>query len=361
MGKIALARDIYSQATKQCMTVSQLLERLDPSSEGSKLTAFERCLKEQEILTQSNPSKGIYASNVEAFYRTEESKLLFPEAIGTVLRESLVSESIISYLIGMETPIVGNAYKTVYCKNTTANTKAAKRRRVTEGAELPESSLVTADHATNIRKFGNKIKATYEVIRWMKFDMLALHIKRIGQQAGHDEVLEVLDVIKDGDGNLNPATIYTNTGLDSSATSGTLSQDAFISFLLNFFPYKCNTVIANTSGLLQVLNILFPASTASHLVALLVGGMALPAKVKMPQGLFSEFVLLYEPQLEAINAHPAVYGLDQRYAIEKVKEIGSDIQEADRFISNQTEILTISENAGFNKVMIEASAILEIN
>lgn len=361
MGKIVLTKDMYDQAKKEHVSLSQLLERLDPTSDGSKLTAFERQLKEHSIVTQSIAAKGIYASNVEAFYRTDESKVLFPEFVATSLRESLIADSILPYLVAMTTPIDSNTYKTIYCKNTASNKKAAQRKRVTEASELPESKLVSAENATKIYKYGNQIKASYEVIRRMRLDMLQLHVRRIGQQAGHDEVLDVLDVIKDGDGNDNAATIYKNTTLDTNATSGTLSQNAFISFLLKFFPYRCNTLIANEAGLLQILSILFPASTASHMIALLVGGMALPARVEMPQGLFSEFILLYEPQIETVNAHPAIYGLDKRFAVEKLLETGSDIQEAARFITNQTEVLTISENSGFDKILQEASAILEID
>lgn len=361
MSKIALNRDMYKQAREQEMTLSQLLERLDPTTEGSKLTAYERLLKEHGIVTQSIASKGIIASSVDAFYRTDDSKVLFPEFIGMTLRESMIADSILPYLVGMTTPISGNAYRTVYCKNTAANKKAAQKKRVTEAAELPKSRLVTAENTTKIYKYGTAIEASYEVIRRMRIDMLAVHVRRIGQQGANDQVIDILDIIKDGDGNDNAATVYKNKTLDTAATAGTLSQNALISFLLKFYPYKCNTMVANEAGLLQVLSLLFPASTASHLVALLVGGMALPTRVQMPQGLFAEFVLLYDPQVETINAHPAIYGLDQRYAIEKVQEIGSDIQEADQFIMNQTQVLTISENAGFDKIFPEASAILEID
>lgn len=361
MSKLALNRDLYKQAREQEMTFSQLLERLDPTAEGSNLTAFERQLKEHEIVTQSIASKGVIASSVDAFYRTDESKVLFPEFIGMTLREAMVADSILPYLVGMTTPINSNAYKTIYCKNTPANKKAAQKKRVTEASELPKSRLVTAEHATSIYKYGTAIEASYEVIRRMRIDMLAVHVKRIGQQGANDQVIDILDIIKDGDGNENAAIVYKNRTLDAAATAGTLSQNALISFLLKFYPYRCNTMVANEAGLLQILTLLFPASTASHLVALLVGGMALPTKVLMPQGLFAEFVLLYDPQVEVVNAHPAIYGIDQRYAIEKVQEIGSDISEADKFILNQTNVLTISENAGFNKIMSEASAILEID
>jgi hypothetical protein len=361
MGKIVLSADMYKQAAKEEITFSQLLEKLDPTPEDSKLTAFERQLKEHNIVTKSIPEKGISASKVEAFYRTEDSKILFPEFIGTTMRESLIATSILQYLVGLTTTIDGNTYKTIYLEDTTANKKAVQRKRVTEASELPKSKLITADHAINIWKYGNQIEASYEVIRRTKIDKITVHVRRIGQQAAHDEVLDILDIVKDGDGNSNAATVYKNTELDTAASSGTLSQNAFISFLLEFFPNKCNTMVANKAGFLQIMSLLYPAATASQLAALLIGGMALPARVKLPQDLFAEFTVLYEPQVETINAHPAIYGLDQANAIEKVVEAGSDIMEADQFIKNQTKVLTISENAGFCKIDKKASAILEID
>jgi hypothetical protein len=148
MAKVSLSRDMYNQAKAEGITLSQLLDRLDPNADGSKLTALERQFKEQGIVTKTIPEKGINASKVDAFYRTDESKVLFPEFVGATLRESLIADSIVQYLVGMTTPIEGNAYRTIYCKNTSANIKAAKRKRVTEATDLPKSRLVTAENTT---------------------------------------------------------------------------------------------------------------------------------------------------------------------------------------------------------------------
>jgi hypothetical protein len=40
-------------------------------------------------------------------------------------------------------------------------------------------------------------------------------------------------------------------------------------------------------------------------------------------------------------------GIDARYALERITEIGSDIQETTRFIERQTELMTFTENDGF--------------
>lgn len=93
----------------------------------------------------------------------------------------------------------------------------------------------------------------------------------------------------------------------------------------------------------------------------LLKGMAITARVELPQQLWTNVTLLYNPNVEKINNHVALYGLDRRYAVEKVVEAGSDIQEADKFITNQTQVLTISETAGFARMFGEAAKILEID
>jgi hypothetical protein len=360
MSKITLHRDMYRHASEQGITFSQLLEQKDPTSEGSKLSAFERQLKEHKIVTQSIPAKGIIASTVEAFYRTDESKVLFPEYVATQLREALVASSILPYLVATTTPIDGNSYRTIYCDDSTENKKSAQKRRVTEATELPKARLKTRENSVKIWKYGRQIEASYEVIRRMRIDLLAVHLRRLGEQTAQDEVEDVLAVIKDGDGNANTsAEVLKNKTLDS-ASEGKLTKEAWIRFLLKFYPYQCNTVVANEDGLLQVLNIIYP-SDSTQMMDFLLKGMSITAKVELPQGLWTNVTLLYSPAVEKLNNHVALYGIDRRYAIEKIQETGSDITEADRFITNQTQILTVSENAGFASMFAQAAKILEID
>ncbi|HUV85330.1 MAG TPA: hypothetical protein VMV86_06430, partial [Methanosarcinales archaeon] len=56
-----------------------------------------------------------------------------------------------------------------------------------------------------------------------------------------------------------------------------------------------------------------------------------------------------------------VHGINKQYAIEQVAEAGSDISEAARFILNQTQVLTVSENDGYSKLFKEATKTLNIN
>ena len=352
-----LSMDLYRQAHSREMTLSMYLESLDPSPEGSKLDAFERLMQEAGIVTRNIPEKNIFSSKVDAFYRTDENKLLFPEYIARTLVQAMVQYPVFQYLVAARTMIDSNVYKAAYLDlDDASNKKATQMRRVTEAAELPVAKLKLGESAINIYKYGRAIEASYEALRRMSIDVFNIHLQEIGVQAADNKIAEILTVIKDGDGNNNAATIYQASGLDSPATTA-LTRTAWIKFLLKFYPRACNTVVADEEGLLQILGVLYPASTVAGLMdELLANGLNI--SVQLPQNIVTNVTLLYSPYVEKINNKHAIYGLNRESAIEEIVEVGSTISEVDKFIKNQTELLTISENSGFRKILKKSSAIM---
>lgn len=362
MAKIALSNltpDLYRQAHSEAMTLSMFLEGLDPSPEGGKLDAFERLMQEAGIVTSNIPEKNIFSSKVEAFYRTDENKLLFPEYIARTLVQAMVQYPVFQYLVAARTMIDSNVYKAGYLDLDDAkNKKATQMRRVTEAAELPIAKLKLGESAINIYKYGRAIEASYEALRRMSIEVFNIHLQEIGVQAADNKVAEILSIIKDGDGNNNAATSYKAKGLDSSFSTA-LTRTAWIKFLLKFYPRACNTVVSNEDGLLQILGVLYPASaTAGLMDELLAKGLNI--SVSLPQGFVSNVTLLYSPYAEKIDGKVALYGLNRESAIEEIVEVGSTINEVDKFIKNQTEIMTVSENSGFRKILKKSSAIMTL-
>jgi hypothetical protein len=362
MAKIALSNltpDLYRQAHSEAMTLSMFLEGLDPSPEGSKLDAFERLMQEAGIVTSNIPEKNIFSSKVEAFYRTDENKLLFPEYIARTLVQAMVQYPVFQYLVAARTMIDSNVYKAGYLDLDDAkNKKATQMRRVTEAAELPIAKLKLGESAINIYKYGRAIEASYEALRRMSIEVFNIHLQEIGVQAADNKVAEILSIIKDGDGNNNAATSYKAKDLDSSFSTA-LTRTAWIKFLLKFYPRACNTVVSNEDGLLQILEVLYPASASAGLMDELLN-KGLNVSVSLPQGFVSNITLLYSPHVEKIDGNVAIYGLNRESAIEEIVEVGSTINEVDKFIKNQTEIMTISENSGFRKILKKSSAIMTL-
>lgn len=354
-----LNSDMYKQAHSQGITFSMFLEKENPAPEGSKLDAFERLMKDAGIVTRSIPEKNIFSSKVEQFYLTDGNKTLFPEYVARTLVQSMTEFPIMKYLVATRTPIDNNVYKASYLDLDDAkNKKELEMRRVTEAADLPTAKLKLGESAITLYKYGRAIEASYEALRRMSLDLFNIHIKEIGAKAASNKVSEILTVVKDGDGNNNAATQYKAKTFDSSVTSA-LTRTAWIKFLLKFYPFGCDTVVSDEDGLIQVLEVLYPkADVTSKMDELLAGGLSV--KTTLPQNLVNNITLLYSPDIKKINGKVALYGLNRGSAIEEVFELGSTINEADRFIKNQTQLMTVSETSGFRKILKNASAIMTI-
>lgn len=350
---------MYPEAHKREMTLSMYLESLSPTPEGSKLDAFERLMKEAGILTKNIHEKNVFSSKVDAFYRTDETKVLFPEYVARTFVQAMTEFPIFRYLVAARTPIDSNVYKASYLDlNDAKNKKATEMRRVAEAADLPTAKLKIGETAINLYKYGRAIEASYEALRRMTLEVFNIHIQEIGSQAANNKIAEILSVIKDGDGNNNAATVYKAKDLDSTVTTS-LTRTAWIKFLLKFYPRSCNTIVSDEDGLIQILEVLYPASsTAAKMDELLANG--LNVAVTLPQNLVTNVTLLYSPHVDKIGGKTAIYGLNRESAVEEIFELGSTINEADKFIKNQTNIMTISENSGFRKILPNSSAILTI-
>ena len=353
---IALNHKMYQDAASKRQSLSWLLEQLDPSPDGSTLDAFERQLKLRGIIPRTIFEKGIYASVMEdVFYRTEDNDVLFPEFIARNVREALVQDTVLPYLIGQYTTINSNSYKTFYVDDQP--TKQSKKR-ITEASDLPKCKLTSRTQEVKFYKYGRAIEASYEVIRRMQIDMIALHVRRIAMQSAKDMVEEILVVIKDGDGNNNAAPVLgLKADLDSAATVGTLTAKGWLAWLMKFEEFPCDTVIAAKDAFLQILLTDLGALSATDVLRLLAQGTTTGIRVTAPQLPNKQVNLLWSDEVASLTA----LGISKQYAIEKVSEAGSDISEAARFILNQTQVLTMSENSGFSKIFKESTKILNIN
>lgn len=347
--RIRLTASLYDEAANERKTLSQLLEEKDPSPQGSKLDAFERLLREHGIVVKSDYERGTIASEVDAFYRTEESKVLFPEFIARTVREALVRDTILPSLVGSTITINTDSYRSFYVDD---QPEKQQLRRVTEAAELPRVTIRGREQVVRLWKYGRAIEASYEVIRRMQIDMLALHIRRIAMQIAKDKAEEALYVIKNGDGNENRAPEIKMSDLVSGATD--LTPEILLRFMMEFEEFGVNTLISSKKTFANIVAAHMPDITTSQLLALIGLARSSGITISTPQFPDSNLTLLWHDSID--DSH--IYGINREFAIQEVKEAGSDIRESTRFIMRQTEALTISENVGFAKIFDQATKIL---
>ena len=342
--------NLYKEAYAKGQTFSQFLEGLDPSNQYvgndahlGKLDAFERQMLAAGIRTKSDEAKGLYADFTEKFFLgTSSSDVLFPEFINRTARQALTAPDILDELVAIKTPITGNAYKTFYVDLSTA---AKQQKRVAEGAEIPTTTITGHTHSVTLRKKGRAIDMSYEYVRRIRIDMLALLIEGILQQTGVDLADDAVSVLISGDGNANTAaTNFNLTALGGKVEDG-IDWESWLKFRLKFYPYKGVTAIVDETQLIKVLGIQPPVIDPLTLMASINGGTPVGGGANLAQNVFSgPMRYVYLPSSTIENK---VLVIDPKYALEQVTEIGADIVETDRMIKSQFQTIALSQVTGF--------------
>jgi len=375
---------VAEQARVKGMSITQVLEDEDPTYEHSDveratgLDAFGRVLREMQIRTTSIPERGIMASLVSEFGRDQNTAVAFGEWLNRRIREvsgprqtravydsgdqpqgtpvfpinfdpnayfpQIAPAVPIAEVVAKTTPITGSSYEAYYLIDNTGQKRLV---RIPEGTEVPAVKLSGTPHTIRVRKFGRRLDATYETLRRMTIDLLALHIQRMMVQAEVDKLAAILDIIVNGDmsNTSNGATVYQLSTLDSVATPGgasALTHKAYLRFKAKFRnPYQVTTMLANEDVVVatQLLN----TGTANiPLVYLQNAGQ--------PFGGFTPInsELGDSVRIGLTDDAPAskIVGLDARFAINRIVENGGDITESTRWVTKQVQslVMTTEEN-----------------
>lgn len=350
--KVKLTPEIYRNAFSEGMNLSSFLEKMDPSDENDTLDAFERQIAKIGIKTRSNRERGIYSDKIERFYASNvpQSSVLFPEFIN---REMRIAKSVVSPLNGLiavSTPINSDVYRTIYLDET--DLSKYRMKRVTEGSEVPTATLATSENAINLKKYGLRLKASYEAIRRMSIDQLRIHLQAVALQTNLDKATAAIDVLINGDGNNNAATSMTALSLDSTATAG-ITYKAWIAFLMKLYPYQCKTIVGNEAALLEILTMQFPSVDPLMLLAKYADSST-GMNVQMQNGVFTTVNLSLLPSAP----DNTLVGLDSGFALEEVTEIGANLTETDKIISSQFNEIVLTEVSAFGKLYAGASKAL---
>jgi len=380
--------NVYRAAAEAGVNLSVFLETQDPSSEYRETTdAFERLLVIAGVHTRSRPAAGIFASEMDIFSRSPQHRCLLPEFIcrtwravqfgGSASTRSLYTSGddiagsslrpyvdaatagitspvappfALSDLVAMTTPITGAAYRKVYLDTTAASTR---RRRVIEGDDIPLGKLTTADHTINLYKYAGGLKASYEALRRSRIDKVRLWLAQEALRNEIDKISAAVNVLVSGDGNANTAADNwrAKTDLDSLATGKTVTLKAWWLFNAKFAPY------------FQLSHIIGVEGDVAKVALLNIGTSNVPVYLADPRVRAATKGMLADGTTYGILADvptDKLVGVDARQALERVTEVGSNIEEIERWAQSQVQILTISEVENFAVLTQGATKTLEL-
>jgi len=390
----------YRAAYSEGINVSQLCERLDPTTERPEaerdLDAFERIIMAAGIRTQPVPELGIRASTWEEATDTPEKRALLPEVMARVWRnvasrnlpamspqgralllsgdaavntlanpfvdnreiraKRLMAPIPLDAIVARTTMIDNDAYRTLYVVDD-LNTDGYRMKRVSEAADIPSTTLVTGEHTLRIHKYGRALRASYEQLRRQRIDRIAFIVERMAIQAEVDKVADATAVLTAGDGNANTAaTVLNLTALDAAAVAGTLTLKGWLTAKMRFgIAYQPDTVLAPEATALQLM--LLPFNTVNGTPLLTNPAQGIGNLRPINEYFSGSMRYGVSPDVAALK----LLLFDSTMALEQVNEIGGNVSEVERFVTNQTQILTMTEVSGFGIIDVNATRLLNAN
>ncbi len=372
-----LTENTVREAYEKGMNVSRYLESLDPTEahqenelRSGSTDAFNRVLRACGIRTQSMPERGIAASTLEEVVKHEKARYLATEIfarayrkvvfgskrepitgsigqIGSYInqytypapRDILLEPAIpLSEVVGQTTGIRTNVYRPFYLEDVTkANS------RVAEAAEIPAVKISQSEKTITLRKYGRRLDVTYESLRHIPIDLLSFYVQRIAIAVEAEKVDKVLDIIVNGDGTANTqATNYNLTTLDSGTTANNLTLKAWLAFKMKFKnPLRMTTVLSQEAGALSLMLL----NVGSANIPLVMAGGVMGSQGITP----INDRLAGGERLGWLDSAPVgkLVGFDKRLAVERIFEIGSNIQESYKDVKHQIDGLVLSEVEGY--------------
>ena len=315
---------------------AKTLEELDPS-EGYRgtplegLDAFQRQLKRFGIRV-----KGADSDQVETFFHTTESSVLFPEFVSRVVRQGLEEGGILPDITATVTKFDGMDYRSIASIPTEEEKKLLQ---VAEGAAIPETSVRTQENLVKLQKRGRMLVASYEAIRFQRLDLFSVTLRQIGAQIGRMHLEDAIQVILNGDGNGNAAQE------SAVETEGKLTYEDLLAFWNCFEPYQLNTLLVGGDTMPKLLGMSQMQDAAAGLDFHGSGKLITPMGAKVLR----------------TSAVPAgkIIGLDKNYALEMVKA-GDVMVEYDKIIDRQMERAAITTISGYAKIFEDASRVLAV-
>lgn len=336
---IKVSEDLYTKGAARGLSLTSMLEELDPSKPGDMMNAFERQLCKQGIRVQ-----GPAVDAVERFFQTYEDKILFPEFIAKQVQVGKEKVGQLSDIVALRTKIDSTEYKSMWMDDDVAGNKEENRRlvRVTEYADMPGVKLKTAETAIKIYKYGRYIQTSYEFLRRQKIDVVALFFQAMGMQIQKDKFAAAMNVLVNGDGNSNAAAITNWTG-------STIAYKDLVSFKLAFEDdaFNLSYMIAPLATAVDVYDLdRFNNALVSGLDAAKSGAMPKPLNVPLVSDLS--------------HTLPAntILGIDKSMAIQEVYETEL-LTETEQVIRSQFNGTAVSEVVGYAKLLPKATRLLQ--
>ena len=268
---------------------------------------------------------------------------LFPVFLASQIIAGQMAGSLVPMLVASELRINSHVQEKVTITDTPASRGT---KRITEGQDLPKTTITHSGSSIPLNKYGRLLEATYESVRLMHLDILALQLQRMGQQIGVDQTDDLIETLISGDTTPNSAITFT-----TATTPGVLNYDELARLFLAFpIGYQMRRAIINDTQLRVILNL--PEFKDP------VAGFRFTREGVLPGPMGASWHRWTSTNSPAFGAD-RILAVDDRLAVVLYRE-GDLLEEADQLIDKQIHRRTLSEWIGFMKMDNAGSQALKL-
>lgn len=355
----AAGRELITMATQLGTDIQGVILSM-VSSDLKDLDAVEAVFAHTDMPLQLHDSraKAKLATATETYVTSGSLKLLIPMLMDNLVREAnnrpLVED--VRDLIASDRRVSGNELITevIYDK---ATGDAYDSFRIAEGGKIPVRTLKATNQAVRFYKLGSGIEFTYETGRRVSIDRFIPHVNRQKFERTQAEARYAVQVLLQGDG-VHPALVAKDIedfGGTPAATPNRRIRDnaeAFLAWLMDAAKNNrpIDTIVVNYDSLFD-LGFMFPvykesennAGVVQSVGVQNVGGTTVGLNISLTSGMALNVKVVVSSEMPA----KSILGFRKDETLERLEEIGSEIQEQESTIRTQTVLIVGTVNVGF--------------
>lgn len=314
-------------------------------TEGNFLSGYEAALATLNLPVQDDFSRGIVLEAASDTFQTfPGTRAVFPEVINDMVTWKYRQEQLenTASLVSQSRTINGVEMITTVVDDTEASYQVVAA--VAELGRVPVKTIRTSENSVRIYKHGGGIRMSYEFERRARLDLLTPFQVRMARETERSKVLTATQVLINGDGVNGAAPVVTQSSFDGAAVDSKIHYKGLLGWLLARAKAgtPVDTVAGNWDAYLEWL-LMFAIPTSNNTVTdaqLLAGTGFRIGGVPILNGNVN-FVLS--------SGVPAgrLVGFSKGDTLEELIEAGSNIQESERAIQNQSITYVQTENSGY--------------
>lgn len=371
--QVKLDVTMYRQAAERGMSLQQFLNT-EHADTGANGPAFNQILASEGIFVQANRDVGIRPStmdailngrpNMEAGVNVKDavpaSRILFPAVIMQAVEDKLLQNlaltaNALEDMIAIDETINGERYE--HPVVNFSKPEAARSQGSSQLAPPPSMmTITTSDKAYRIPSFALGLEVSDQALKATTIDFVALSLARQAAVERNERANNYLLAIFNGDvdngeGSLASLGLVDNAStFDSAATGGTLTQKAWMKYLM-----KNGT-----------------KRTITHLVTDIDTAMKIEGRTGKPtvvqdDGTTNRFDTQFNvmnptwaknPKLFLIEnsawAANTIMGLDASWAIRRVRNLSADYQGIESYVLRRSQAMRFDFGEHVNRLYNDA-------